>query len=286
MYTILSRNRSYLDQSWKSFQWSYAVDLAQCNIINFFDDLTISVVSARTSGSKRVVGINRMVGGGGSSRAAWDWSQHGCHDVDNLVCTKMTGRQHCLSRAKFCRSSAEHASALTRRHHALHARTCFRNPFNRPLASLYTALVCAWPIVGINNVIHEFRKHTHRIAAPLEKHRVTATINLFENFRVVRISGFEIYWRTDLHWWWSQIRDTVQNSHPIFVFTYINTLLVFLQYCRSYLCKAHKILPIAAFSFPLQDWLHDSPDCLLLLLSMSVFIFFSVLHFLVVGFVR
>ena len=33
----------------------------------------------------------------------------------------------------------------------------------------------------------------------------------------------------------------------------------------------------------------DSPDCLLLLLSISVFtflVFFSVLHFLVVGFVR
>ena len=191
MYTILLRNRSYLDQSWKSFQWSYAVDLAQCNIINFFDDLTISVASARTSGSKRVVGINRMVGGGGGgTRVAWKWSQHGCHDVDNLVCTKMTGRQHCLSRAKFSWSSAESVSALTRRHHALHARTCFRNPFNRPFASLYTALVCAWPIVGINNVIHEFRKHTHRITTPLEKHRVTATINLFENFRVVRISGF------------------------------------------------------------------------------------------------
>jgi len=133
--------------------------------------------------------------------------------------------------------------------------------------------LCAWPIVGINNVIHEFRKHTYRIATPLEKHRVTATINLFENFRVGWISGFEIYWRTDLHWWWSQIRDKVQNSHPIFVFTYINTLLVFLQYCGSYLCKAHKILPTAAFSFLPQDWLHDSPDCLLLLLSMSVFIF-------------
>ena len=32
-------------------------------------------------------------------------------------------------------------------------------------------------------------------------------------------------------------------------------------------------LPTAAFPFLLQDWLHDSPDCLLLLLSISVFTF-------------
>ena len=32
-----------------------------------------------------------------------------------------------------------------------------------------------------------------------------------------------------------------------------------------------QILPTAAFPFLLQDWLHDSPDCLLLLLSISVF---------------
>ena len=146
------------------------------------------------------------------------------------------------------------------------------------LVFLTHGAVCAWPIVGINNVIHEFRKHTYRITTPLEKHRVTATINLFENFRVVRISGFEIYWRTDLHWW-SQIRDKVQNSHPVFVFTYINTLLVFLLYCGSYLCKAHKILPTAAFYFLLQDWLHGFSRLFTVTSEMSVFIFYFFLFY-------